>query len=208
MTSTAHRPKAVKSPSATQIADELSVLRAPSSIDDAIENMHSDDPELQASGQAQLQAMVDREGDLRTACNRIIASAKHDQREAAKCAGEIEHLNNEIVKVKQQQNRYLRKASRKQVYACSLLDTYFPDEKTHPTPWKNIGMQKLKPAVVNQDGCKLRLDDITPGYEWLISKQEKTTTVKVIDEQKILDGLAKGETFEFARLKENSVRFY
>ena len=69
-------------------------------------------------------------------------------------------------------------------------------------------MLKSKPAVVNADGSKLRISDIPEDYEWLISVQEKTTKSKVIDEQKILDGLAKGETFGFARLKENSTRFY
>ena len=208
MTSTAHRPKVVKLQSATHIADELSVLKADSSINEAVENMHSDDPELQASGQAQLQALVDKEGDLRQACNGIMRSAQRDDRFAAGLTGEIDYLLQQVAQLKAQQTRHSRRAQRKRVYACSLLDHHFSDEKTHATPYGNVGMLKAKPAVVNKDGSKLRLGDIPDDYEWLVSKQEKTTTVKVIDEQKILDGLAKGETFDFARLKENSVRFY
>ena len=208
MTSTAHRPKVVKLQSATHIADELSVLKADSSINEAVENMHSDDPELQASGQAQLQALVDKEGDLREACNGIIRSSQRDDRFAAGLKGEIDYLLDQVAALKAQQNRHTRRAQRKRVYACSLLNHHFPDEKTHPTPYGNIGSLVSKPSVVNTSGSKLRLSDLPEDYQWLVSAQEKTTTVKVIDESKILNGLAKGEYFPFARLKENSTRFY
>lgn len=203
MTSTLSKPK-----SATHIADELSVLKADSTINEALENMHSDDPELQASGQAQLQALVDTEDDLRDACNGIIRSAQRDDRFAAGLKGEIDYLLEQVAQLKAQQNRHNRRAQRKRVYACSLLNHHFPDEKTHPTPYGNIGTLYAKPSVTNSDGSKLRLSDIPDDYQWLISKEEKTTTVKVIDEVKILRGIAKGEYFPFARLKENSTRFY
>jgi hypothetical protein len=209
MTSTAPRPTAARKPlSATHIADELSVLKADASINEAVENMHSDDPGLQASGQAQLQALVDTESDLRDACNGIIWSAHRDDEFAAGLKGQIDYLLETVAKLKAQQTRHTRRATRKRVYACSLLNHHFPDEKTHPTPLGNIGTLYAKPSVTSSDGSKLRISDIPEDYEWLISVQEKTTKSKVIDEQKILDGLAKGESFGFARLKENSTRFF
>ena len=69
-------------------------------------------------------------------------------------------------------------------------------------------MLYAKPSVTNTDGGKLRISDIPEDYEWLISKVEKTTTVKVIDEVELLRKIASGQSFPFARLKENSTRFF
>ena len=192
--------------SAFQADQELSVLRA--NEDDAIELMHSEDPEEREQGQAMLQAIVDREQDLRAGCNRLFASAAKDDVAAGGLNGQIESLLEQVAQIKRQQKRHQRNAQRKRVYACSLLNDKFPDEKTHPTPWGNIGTLYAKPAVVNTDGSKLRLSDIPEDYEWLITKEEVTKTQKVIDEVKILRALVAGESMPFARLKENSTRFY
>lgn len=202
-----HLPVApVKPQTATTIADELSVLKA--NVDDAIELFHSEDPDEREQGEAMLASIVEHESDLRAGCNRIFSSAAADESFAAGLNGRIENLLEQVAQMKRQQNRFKRRAQRKRVYACSLLNDHFPDEKTHPTPWGNVGTLYAKPAVVNADGSKLRLSDIPDDYQWLISKEEKTTTVKVIDEVKILRGLANGDYFPFAKLKENSTRFY
>ena len=201
-----HAPVAPARKSATQVSDELSVLRA--NVNDAVDMLHSDDPEDREVGEAMLESLIEHEGDLRDGCNRIIGSAAQDDVSAAGFNGQLKELNAQIEQIKSQQSRLQKRAQRKRVYATSLLDHHFPDEKTHSTPWGNIGILRAKPTAVNKDGGKLRLGDIPDDYEWLISKTEKTTTVKVIDEQKILEGLTKGETFGFARLKENSTRFY
>ena len=195
-----------KRPSAGQISDDLSVLKA--NIDDAIELMHSDDPDDKAQGEAMLEAVVTREGDLRAGCNRIIGSAGQDDVFAAGLNGQIEQLMQQVSQLKAQQRRYQLRAQRKRVFATSLLNHHFPDEKTHPTPWGNIKMLYAKPSVTNTDGSKLRISDIPEDYEWLISKVEKTTTVKVIDEVELLRKIASGQSFPFARLKENSTRFF
>ena len=201
-----HAPAPPARKSATQVSDDLSVLKA--NIDDAVDMLHSDDPEDREVGEAMLESLIETEGDLRDGCNRIISSAAQDDVFAAGLNGQIDQLLSQVAQLKSQQCRFQRRAQRKRVYATSLLDHHFSDEKTHPTPWGNIGTLRAKPAAVNKDGGKLRLADIPDDYEWLISKQEKTTTVKVIDEAKILEGLAKGESFGFARLKESSTRFY
>ena len=201
-----HAPAAPARKSASQVSDELSVLKA--NVDDAVDMLHSEDPEEREVGQAMLESLIEHEGDLRAGANRIIGSASKDDVFAAGLNGQIDELLSQVAQLKSQQSRFQRRAQRKRVFAVSLLDHHFSDEKTHPTPWGNIGTLRAKPTAVNKDGSKLRLSDIPDDYEWLISKQEKTTTVKVIDEQKILEGLAKGETFGFARLKENSTRFY
>lgn len=192
--------------SATQTADELSVLKA--NVDDAIELLHSEDPDEKERGEAMLLSIVEHEQDLRKGCDRIIYSAGQDDVFAAGLNGQIDALITQVAQLKAQQKRFQRRAERKRVYACSLLNTHFPDEKTHPTPWGNIGMRYAKPSVVNNDGSKLRISDIPEDYEFLISKQEKTSTVKVIDEVELLRRVVSGQRFPFARLKENSTRFY
>ncbi len=208
MTSTAHRPKAAKSRSLTHIADELSVLKADSSINEALENLHSGDPDLQASGEAQLQALIATEDDLRQAANGLLWSAHRDERQAAALSGELDFLLQQVNALKTQQNRYLDRARSKRVYACAQLDHHFRDEKTHPTPFGNLGSVKVKPQLVNTRGSSLGVTDIPEDYQWLISKQEVTKTQKVIDQQKLLDGLARGEKYDFVQLKPNTTRFY
>ena len=194
--------------SATQTADELSVLKA--NVDDAIELLHSDDPEEKERGEAMLLSIVEHEQDLRKGCNRFIASAAKDDVFAAGLTGQIDALLVQVAQLEAQQRRFQRRAQHKRVYACSLLNTHFPEEKTHPTPWGNIGMLRVKPSLVNSDGKKLRPSDLPEDYEFLISTKEvtKTSTVKVIDEEQLLRRVKGGERFPFARLKENSTRFY
>ena len=192
--------------SATQTADELSVLKA--NVDEAIELLHSEDSDEKERGEAMLLSIVEHEQDLREGCDRIIYSAGQDDVFAAGLNGQIDALIAQVAQLKAQQKRFQQRAGRKRVYACSLLNTHFPEEKTHPTPWGNIGMLYAKPSVVNNDGSKLRISDIPEDYEFLISKQEKTSTVKVIDEVELLRRVVSGQRFPFARLKENSTRFY
>lgn len=209
MTSTAHRPKAETKPrSLTHISDDLSVLKGENVINEAIENLHSDDPERQASGEAQLQALLQTEDDLREACNRLLWSASKDDVYAGSLQGEIDAMSEQLEMLKKQQQRHVRRAADKRIYACGHLDHHFPDEKTHVTPFGNLGMLKTKPSVVNNDGKPLGIKDIPEDYEWLISTEEKTTTRKVIDTQKILNGLMDGQKFSFARFKKPSTRFY
>ena len=194
--------------SATQTADELSVLKA--NVDDAIELLHSDDPEEKERGEAMLLSIVEHEQDLRKGCNRFIASAAKDDVFAAGLTGQIDALLVQVAQLEAQQRRFQKRAQRKRVYACSLLNTHFPEEKTHPTPWGNLGMLRAKPGLVNNDGKKLRPSDLPEDYEFLVSTKEvtKTSTVKVIDEEQLLRRVKGGERFPFARLKENSTRFY
>ena len=195
--------------SASQTADELSVLKA--NIDEAIELFHSDEPGEKEQGEAMLQSIVEHEEDLRAGCNRIIYSAGQDDVFAAGITGQMDALIIQIDRLKAQQKRFQRRAQRKRVFACSLLNSHFPDEKTHPTPWGNIQTQYAKPCVVNNDGGKLKVSDIPDDLkEELISKQEvtKTSNVSVIDEVKILRAIVAGQRFPFARLKENSTRFF
>ena len=194
--------------SAGQTADELSVLKA--NIDDAIELLHSEDSDEQIAGESMLLSIVEHEQDLRKGCNRIIYSAGQDEVFAAGLAGQIDALLVQVAQLEAQQKRFQRRAQRKRVYACSLLNTHFPEEKTHPTPWGNLGMLRAKRALVNSDGKKLRPSDLPEDYEFLISTKEvtKTSTVKVIDEEQLLRRVVGGERFPFARLKENSTRFY
>ena len=194
--------------SATQTADELSVLKA--NENEAIEMFHSDDPEERERGEAMLLSIVEHEQDLRKGCNRFIASAAKDDVFAAGLTGQIDALLVQVAQLEAQQRRFQKRAQRKRVYACSLLNTHFPEEKTHPTPWGNLGMLRAKPGLVNNDGKKLRPSDLPEDYEFLISAKEvtKTSTVKVIDEVQLLRRVVGGERFPFARLKENSTRFY
>ena len=194
--------------SATQTADELSVLKA--NENEAIEMFHSDDPEERERGEAMLLSIVEHEQDLRKGCNRFIASAAKDDVFAAGLTGQIDALLVQVAQLEAHQRRFQRRAQRKRVYACSLLNTHFPEEKTHPTPWGNLGMLRAKPGLVNNDGKKLRPSDLPEDYEFLISTKEvtKTSTVKVIDEVQLLRRVVGGERFPFARLKENSTRFY
>tara|TARA_B100000900_G_scaffold192083_1_gene162570 strand:+ start:413 stop:1033 length:621 start_codon:yes stop_codon:yes gene_type:complete len=194
--------------SATQTADELSVLKA--NENEAIEMFHSDDPEERERGEAMLLSIVEHEQDLRKGCNRFIASAAKDDVFAAGLTGQIDALLVQVAQLEAQQRRFQKRAQRKRVYACSLLNTHFPEEKTHPTPWGNLGMLRAKPGLVNNDGKKLRPSDLPEDYEFLISTKEvtKTSTVKVIDEVQLLRRVVGGERFPFARLKENSTRFY
>ena len=195
--------------SATQTADELSVLKA--NENEAIEMFHSDDPEERERGEAMLLSIVEHEQDLRKGCNRFIASAAKDDVFAAGLTGQIDALLVQVAQLEAQQRRFQKRAQRKRVYACSLLNSHFPEEKTHPTPWGNIQTQYAKPCVVNNDGGKLKVSDIPDDLkEELISKQEvtKTSNVSVIDEVKILRAIVAGQRFPFARLKENSTRFF
>lgn len=192
--------------SASQVADELSVLKA--NVDNALELMYSDEPEEREQGEAMLQAIVDRESDLRRLCNNIIRSSMIDDQKAAGFAGTLAEMKAQRDRVEAQQKRYSDKAKAKRVWAAALLDHHFPDEKTHPTDYGNIKFVKVKPAVVSKSGGKLGIKDIPEDYEWLISAQEVTTTKKVIDEQKILELIARGDSVPFARLKENTTRFY
>ena len=211
MTSTAHRPTAAKSRSVTHIADDLSVLKADTTINEALEDMHSDDPAKQASGMAQLQALIDTEEDLRKACDRLLWSAERDEQYASTLTGEIDGLQNTIDRLEAQRDRHLARATDKRIYAGGHLDHHFPDEKTHPTPFGNFKLQHSKePKVVNKSGGKLGLKDIPPDYEWLVTKQEVTTTSmkSIIDEKKILESLQRGERFPFARFKKPTPRFY
>jgi len=206
MTHATPKPVAQKRVSASQTADELSVLKA--NIDDAIELFHSEDADERQQGESMLQAVVTHEADLRKGCNRIFASAAQDDVFAGGLNGQIDALLQQVNQLKAQQKRFARRAQRKRVFACSLLNTHFPDEKTHPTPWGNIGTLYAKPSVVNTDGSKLRISDIPEDYEYLIKKEEKTSTVKVIDEVELLRSIVAGNSYPFARLKENSTRFY
>ena len=194
--------------SATQTADELSVLKA--NIDDAIEMLHSEDPDEKERGEAMLLSIVEHEQDLRKGCNRIIYSAGQDDVFAAGLTGQIDALLVQVAQLEAQQKRFQKRAQRKRVYACSLLNTHFPEEKTHPTPWGNIGTLYAKPGLVNNDGKKLRPSDLPEDYEFLISTKEvtKTSNVKVIDEVQLLRRVLGGERFPFAHLRENNTRFY
>ena len=194
--------------SATQTADELSVLKA--NENEAIEMFHSDDPEERERGEAMLLSIVEHEQDLRKGCNRFIASAAKDDVFAAGLTGQIDALLVQVAQLEAQQRRFQKRAQRKRVYACSLLNTHFPEEKTHPTPWGNLGMLRAKPGLVNNDGKKLRPSDLPEDYEFLISTKEvtKTSNVKVIDEVQLLRRVLGGERFPFAHLRENNTRFY
>ena len=192
--------------SASQTADELSALKA--NIDEAVELMYSDDPEEIKRGESMLAAVVTRENDLREGCNRIIGSAAQDDVFAGGLNGQIDELLQQVAQLKAQQRRFQVRARRKRVFACDLLNHHFADEKTHPTPWGNIGMQYAKPSITNSEGGKLRISDIPEDYEWLIKKEEKTSTVKVIDEAELLRAVVSGQQFPFCKLRENSTRFY
>jgi len=211
MTSTAHRPVADKSRSLTQISDDLSVLKADSSINDALDNLYSDDPELQASGEAQLQALITTESDLREGCNRLLWSAERDEQEAHSVDGTIQGLEETVRRLKAQKERYLRRAADKRIYAGGHLDHHFPNEKTHPTPFGNLKLQRSKDLkVVNTAGEPLKVKDIPPDYKYLIFQKEVTTTStkSFIDEEKILNSMKEGNKFPFARFKKPTPRFY
>ena len=192
--------------SASQTADELSILKA--NEDEAIELFTSDDPEEVERGKAMLESILEHESDLRSACNRMFTAANRFDVEAAACSGIAQELKAQKERIDKQEARHRRDAAYLRVLACSHLDHHFPDEKTHKTPFGNAKTVVPKAGVTNKAGGKLRLGDIPPDYEHLIHKVEVQEIKKVIDEDKILDGLLKGESYPFASLKKNTVRFY
>lgn len=189
-----------------QASEELSVLKA--NEEDAIELFHSDDPHEREQGEAILAAIVEREGDLVTGCNKLFAAAAHLTVEAGACKGKIEMLQAQIDQIKSQEIRLMRKASQLRVYGCMELNRHFPGRKTHPTPWGNIGMVPDRKTLVTERNTELRPTHIPEDYEFLIKKVEKTSVEKVIDKDRIREILDKGESLPFVKYKEPATRFY